>query len=74
MSCGLDDYAGKSLQAYRRRLVLIASNLDANNPAYRDLLSELISFDRWRADHFGRCAYCRETFSAEAGRSAETGR
>lgn len=46
------------LRQYRRRQQFAAANLRFTDPGARDLLSEILNFDRWQAAHLLRCQAC----------------
>ncbi|HET7216356.1 MAG TPA: hypothetical protein VFL79_22400 [Terriglobia bacterium] len=49
-----------ALRTYRRRLQFLAVNIQLSDPGARELLTEVLSFDRWYAAHLQRCQDCRQ--------------
>lgn len=47
-----------ALRTYRRRLQFLAVNLRFTDPGARELLAEILHFDRWQAAHLLRCPAC----------------
>ncbi len=48
-----------ALREYRRRLQFLAANLRFTDCGSRELLAEILNFDRWQAVHRSRCQECR---------------
>jgi hypothetical protein len=49
----------EGLREHRRRLRFLAENLQFTDRGARELLSEILLFDRWMGAHVARCPECR---------------